>query len=503
MRKYIIIYVLIVLGCISCDSFLEPSSQTEFVPENATSLNEMLLGEAYPRSTDGKAVFALLPMFDDDITCTDFVGGTGLNDASKFTAYQALYSWQPDMFVTMDNVGLYTNNNTWKGLYIRIRGANTALDYIDDVDGTYDEKAIVKAQAYALRAFYYFHLVNLWGEPYNYNKKALGVPLKTTSAMEVKELPRNTVEEVYDLIMSDLNESERLYESLPEEMRYKRDYRTSLPMVQLLKSRVLLYMENWKEAAVYANKVIKDWNFSLLDLNSLKAPTAKEPYYNFVSMDCPENIWCYGSTDDFLTYMTIYVQSQSTDSEKTQARKKFNASKELLNGYLAGDLRKERYIVKEYEDQSRYLPYGKMGISSTHVPINGTYFGLSFRLSEAYLNLAEAAAKDDDETTALWALNELRRNRFADYDDIQSVTGEELVTLIRQERRLELCFEGHRWFDLRRYGMPSFSREWWDNGKFVKRYTLEENDPSYTLPIPQAVMDLNKKLVQNKLANPR
>lgn len=101
--------------------------------------------------------------------------------------------------------------------------------------------------------------------------------------MEVKELPRNTVEEVYDLIMSDLNESERLYESLPEEMRYKRDYRTSLPMVQLLKSRVLLYMENWKEAAVYANKVIKDWNFSLLDLNSLKAPTAKEPYYNFVS----------------------------------------------------------------------------------------------------------------------------------------------------------------------------------------------------------------------------
>ena len=69
------------------------------------------------------------------------------------------------------------------------------------------------------------------------------------------------------------------------------------------------------------------------------------------------------------------------------------------------------------------------------MPINGTYFGLSFRLSEAYLNLAEAAAKDDDETTALWALNELRRNRFADYDDIQSVTGEELVTLIRQERR--------------------------------------------------------------------
>ena len=136
-----------------------------------------------------------------------------------------------------------------------------------------------------------------------------------------------------------------------------------------------------------------------------------------------------------------------------------------------------------------------MGISSTHVPINGTYFGLSFRLSEAYLNLAEAAAKDDDETTALWALNELRRNRFADYDDIQSVTGEELVTLIRQERRLELCFEGHRWFDLRRLGMPEIKHIYVDdqNGHQTV-HTLQKEDPRYVLPIPERVIEKNPNL---------
>ena len=45
-------------------------------------------------------------------------------------------------------------------------------------------------------------------------------------------------------------------------------------MVQLLKSRVALYMENWEEAKTYAEKVIKDWNFSLRDLNTIPAPEA-------------------------------------------------------------------------------------------------------------------------------------------------------------------------------------------------------------------------------------
>ncbi len=147
-----------------------------------------------------------------------------------------------------------TIKNYWETFYQFILGANAALDYIDDVSGTVEEKNLVKAQAYALRAFYYFQLVNLFGEPYNYNKDALGVPLKLTSAMENKEIPRNMVKEVYDQILKDLTEAENIYESLPENMQFRRDYRTNLPMVQLLRSRVLLYMEDWKNAAIYAQK---------------------------------------------------------------------------------------------------------------------------------------------------------------------------------------------------------------------------------------------------------
>ena len=54
-----------------------------------------------------------------------------------------------------------------------------------------------------------------------------------------------------------------------------------------------------------------------------------------------------------------------------------------------------------------------------------------------------------DESGALADLNELRRHRIVGYTDETSTTG--LLEKIRQERRLELCYEFHRWFDLRRY----------------------------------------------------
>ena len=104
--------------------------------------------------------------------------------------------------------------NTWENLYEYILGANATLDYIDEVSGTEIEKNYIKAQSYALRAFYYYMLVNQYGLPYNYNKESLGVPLKLDSKMRDDDnilMRRNTVEEVYRQIVTDLNEAERLF----------------------------------------------------------------------------------------------------------------------------------------------------------------------------------------------------------------------------------------------------------------------------------------------------
>ena len=88
----------------------------------------------------------------------------------------------------------------------------------------------------------------------------------------------------------------------------------------------------------------------------------------------------------------------------------------------------------------------------------------------------------------------IRRNRFTPetYKDLTAGTQEDVITDVRDERRMELCFEGHRWFDLRRWDRPSITHTFTpdiENPDIVETYILEENDPAYTLPIPEEVYE--------------
>ena len=107
----------------------------------------------------------LLLMFDDDIMCSDSAGAinTMVMTGDDFLLLEKLYAWQPDIFI---QEGTLMYQSPWDWFYSYILGANAALDYIDGVSGTDDEKNIVKAQAFALRGYYYFQLVNMWGAPY-------------------------------------------------------------------------------------------------------------------------------------------------------------------------------------------------------------------------------------------------------------------------------------------------------------------------------------------------
>jgi hypothetical protein len=518
MKKLLVLFVAVL--SVSCSGFLEPQSQSEYIPKEAASLNEMLLGNAYPGPA-GSAVISILSHLDDDVKCS-VLSDAEVNMEDESAADQAEYSkafftWQPNCYVVAEDLGGTASN--YEIYYDYIMGCNAALDYVDDVTGFMEEINEVKTQAYTLRAFYYFLLVNTYGTPYNVNKAADGVPLRLSSGLGTTELPRNTVEEVYSRILTDLLEVERLYLTLPVEYQFRRNGRTSLPMVQLLLSRVYLYMENWGEAAKYAQKVIDNPNFSLVDLN-----TASQRYYNYASQDCPETIWTFGSTTTWVSQLmpsNLKLQRQVQYDEWTLITYSLNffaASDELVNLFDADDLRKQKYLVEEvYLDgyyggevlTGVYWPNSKFDIymNTTWQGSTPTYtsntFAHALRLSEAYLNLAEASVQNNgDNVTALKALNDLRKNRFSNHAPLTGLTGADLLSKIREERRRELCFEGHRWFDLRRYGMPSITHEWHLDGE-TYRYVLQEKDPGYTLPIPQYVMDVNRSLNQNPLAHSR
>jgi len=77
-----------------------------------------------------------------------------------------------------------------------------------------------------------------------------------------------------------------------------------------------------------------------------------------------------------------------------------------------------------------------------------------------------------------------------------------LLNEILAERRLELCFDEVRWFDLRRLGMPQISHVYKAQKSAAwQTYTLKENDAMYTLPIPNEAITENGNLRQNASAD--
>lgn len=512
-----------------CNDFLEPSTTSEFVPKDAASLNELLLGEAYPRN-DIDRMNVFLNLMDDDITAMPYQVPQDGFDANRFLA---AYTWQPDMFKMMEEAG-YIGTNMYERYYQLILGANAVIDYVDQVVDEEQNINYVLAQAYALRGFLYFKLVNIFGEPINSNPNALGVPLKLNSGVEIEEdaLARRTVKQVYDQVVTDLLEAERLYKTLSDVQQFDKDYRTSLPMVQLMLSRVYLYLEDWKNAANYAEQLMNNKQFQLLDLNAVPTTTEYgQPFFKkyHAYSESSEVIWLYGSVNDMGSLVMSYAGVENPKDNNRKMHAYFKASDELMDSFEDTDLRKARYIVHKPVRDNRGveiltpMAIGKLSVNvpeDAGVVLDGYYkpssatgvFGRSLRLSEAYLNYAEAKAMMYQDGTdsqggndAVDALDALRSKRFAadDFEALNITDANELVQFVREERRRELCFEDHRWYDIRRWGMKEIKHVWYDDANTKSTYTLSSGDKGFTVPIPDEAMELNASLVQNELASKR
>jgi hypothetical protein len=200
-----------------------------------------------------------------------------------------------------------------------------------------------------------------------------------------------------------------------------------------------------------------------------------------------------------------------TNSTNTLNNKKmhayFQASADLINTFDNYDLRLKRYIVRAPMNDTELMPmaFGKIYVGTQYyLPKHDVgVFGRCLRLSEAYLNYAEALAMlgGDNIAEAARVLTELREKRFDPEDDFEVTISdqEEMIAFVKSERRKELCFEGHRWFDLRRWGMPEITHVWHESEEKSTVYRLKEKDLMYTIPIPDEAMKSNGELVQNEL----
>ncbi|MEY8593916.1 RagB/SusD family nutrient uptake outer membrane protein [Butyricimonas hominis] len=458
MKIFRILQIMSLIGVLipmGCSDFLEKKSQDEVIVTTVSDFDEFLLGSGYVTYVQ----YTNLYFLDDDI---EYYESEYYDELSDVMASYGFQSWQPDMWESEEVIR--TNWETYTSTYSRIMGVNAVLDGIDKARGEIEARDQVKAEALALRGYYYFMLVSTFGEPYNYNKKALGVPLKLSADIDENGMPRNTVEEVYMQIVEDLRESSALFEKYPKR---RGNYRINLPTVNILLSRVYLHMERWDSVIVAANKAIQ-YSEGLTDYTKFSGSN-----FFMCSYDHSEVEWIYG--------VGVNIQF-------------FGPSADLLSRYDKNDCRPGMWFDMGEYSTNRLLKKDYDWMSGSATPVN------TVRISEAYLNRAEAYVQKGMTGEALADLNEVRCNRITGYTNIENVPAN-LLEEVRLERRLELCFDEQRWFDLRRYGMPSITHRY----RYRKSdpwviYTLREKDPLYTLPLPNEAIRNNVRLEQNASA---
>ena len=516
--KHYILALSAVVTLSNCGNFLEEYSQDHDYVRTWNDLNELLIGDCYMPVNAGSQfnVYAnpglYVHLFSDELEEQAVpASGTTLYMGSKNHSYQFGYlTWQPRVGVNETGTAYYAENNAWTQIYKYINVANNVLSTSSKVpQKTGEEKAgvnYVNGQAHFLRAFYYFWLTNTYGQPYAPSTASieLGVPVKTEPEVNDIKYSRNTVQECYDQIVSDLEAAITELQAASSITR-KSIYRVDAVSAELLLSRVYLYMQNWEKAAEYAQKVINE-HPTLDNLNTDKGA--------FALTTNPETLFSMGG-DDLPNWIEYAAQA-------------LRVSKSMYQSYSDNDLRKTRWIYTlgnfhgitkqpASSNQDTPLPVTNYRYYSTNYTDRNLQRAISsmfwLRSGEAYMNLAEAEAYMGNEDEARSAINEIRKNRFASAAKDWQITstGNQLISDIRNERKRELICEGHRWFDLRRYRVCNVQPEkvsiihtftlYVDDNSCVPtethQFILTEEDPSWTAPIPQEVINFNTGMPNN------
>jgi len=444
MKNKIIFLFISVLLLTSCDDFLEPVSQDKIVPEDVCQLREYLLGEVISNEADD---MCFVDLMTDDVTYS-MPEGMRRDMGARYFGY---YTWQRDPEIGAANA--QQPDICWDMYYHHIFTCNIILDQEPDMNGTDEERNALKGMTYFMRANYYFLLVNMYGEPYDESREGLGVPINDEVGIENKRYQRSSVKEVYEKIEEDLLASIKYFKKASSERNIAMP---SIHAAYLLASRMYLYKKDYVNTKKYADLLISEMGGCLGDLSKTKRGKP------FLTDENPEMIFAYSSYKDF-----ILRKSRSSGIPII--------SEEFKDIFERNDLRYNSYC---YRDDVK-----KWNSSYSHCR------GKIFRLSEAYLNRAEANVYLGSIGAAMSDLETIREKRFSKDYEIGASGEEDAIEKVRAERRRELCFEYHRWFDLRRYGMPRLVHTYGVGN--TEEYVLEEGDAAYTLPIPMSVRNMN------------
>jgi hypothetical protein len=446
IKSKIIPILLLVITLAGCEDILEVEPTTQVDAENAMKNKrgvEATMNGIYDE-------YQSAALAQDLIIFGDLAADNLIHIGSKKE-----YKQISDNRILPDNVYV---EGYWNSLYDAINRINYMISEISNVEDLSEEDlAYYKGQAYFMRAFSYFNLVKYFG----------GVPLRkepvNSVAPEVLNIGRATEEETYTFILDDLEKAEGFFEVKNPQTASL----ANLYAVKALRARLSLYREQWTEAYVNARKVINSGEYALLDsANYPKLFGEEENSEVIFQID-------FSASDD-VNAMADWTQEEGRF--EVAAWDSYDKESSIADEFKSYDIRKDVTVA---EGLNHYYcdKYNDLENSSDNI--------IHFRLAEMYLICAEALNETGyvSDGPAFDYLNAVHMRAGLDSLTSNHLGNQsEFRDAIQHERRLELAFEGHRYFDLVRTGRAA--NVLGDIG------TLADNN--WLFPIPQSEIDVNQ-----------
>lgn len=386
--------------------------------------------------------------------------------------------------------------STWYRIYQVVGRANLLINKYEGVGGWLpfqgDANRIkyYAGVAYTLRAMAHFDLVRIFGQHYINGEggmNALGIPyVEIYRGDPNNPTPaRNTVQEVYDKAMEDVDRAISLMDS---SLDSRQSYYVNSYTPKALKSRMAIYFKDYAVAKTVSKEIIDSGRFSIISKDDFvsswgPAQSSSNWIFSLYANTSNERLGING-----LAY--IYRQPPSGGGYGDIV-----GLGNLYNIFETTDIRISSSMVSEVTeikpatatktaDEGIFRNMGKF----PDVTTGGDPIPL-FRYEEIILNYAEALVNTNEATEALTYLNLIPQNRGASPYTVANMDN------ILLERRKEFAFEGHRFHDLVRTGkgVPYVDQT---RQRFGTEVTA--GSPRLAFPIPNTEIGANANMKQNK-----
>lgn len=484
LKYNLIAIALLGIGFSSCSDFLEQNPQTD-LSEN----------DFYKTADDITSAVngAYSSMQESNIYGNWYVFGEIPSDNTRNQLSGSVTSQDEFDKFYIDTQNSYIAD-FWKAAYKVINRTNTVLGRIDGITINADLANRYKLECKFIRALMYFNLVRVYGD--------VPLVLKEISISESYDILREPKDNVYNQIIADLKEAQGLPASYPT----AEDGRATQGAAKALLGKVYMTLHKYAEAEAILGEVINSGRYGLLEntAGSLNIDGYKD-VFSPVNHNSKEGLFeiqfLKGGYGEGSNYANNFAPENSGTNVVTVGGTGGNNIPEMdiYNAYEEGDLRRDFSMSLGYNDnrkndewvESRYVrkfmdvPYQGNDASNNYPVI---------RYADVILMYAEALNQNGKTAEACKYLNMTRRRGFGYQTtetspvDLQTTDKTQFERMVEQERRVELAFENHRWFDLIRTGRAV---------EVMKSKGFSLNETNLTCPIPQKQIDVNPKLTQN------